>query len=95
MVAASGMDALEQLKMYPVDLAFIAMELPDVAGRDVIHRIRSVLGLTSLPIVVTSNGSAEKSLGFVADYTNVVVLRKPFSGARLSTLVVRLLPEGS
>ncbi len=91
LVAASGQDALAQFEIHTIDLAFVAMELPDIPGRDVIHRIRAELGLTLMPIVATSSGSVLDDLSFVTHYPNVVVLRKPFSGVRLVKLATRLL----
>lgn len=90
-VAASGQAALTYVEGQAIDLAFVALELPDMSGREVIHRIRTELGLALIPIVATSTGSVLNDLTFVTNYPNVVVLRKPFSGVRLVKLVARLL----
>ncbi len=90
-VAASGQDAMAYVESHRIDLAFVEMELPDMSGREVIHRIRTERGLAHIPVVATSTGSILNDLSFVTHYPNVVVLRKPFSGVRLVKLVARLL----
>jgi len=73
------------------DLVCLALELPDLAGPEVLHRVHSELGLGELPIIVTTMQGSSDVLQLIGKHQNAVLLRKPFPGARLAKLVRRLI----
>lgn len=90
-VVATGSTALAMLGTQAFDLVCLALELPDLAGPEVLHRVHSELGLGELPIIVTTMQGSSDVLQLIGKHQNAVLLRKPFPGARLAKLVRRLI----
>ncbi len=86
--AASGREALEQLKVSVPDLVVLDLMLPDVSGNDICRQIRSDAALAELPIVMLTAKSEEvdRVVGFELGADDYVP--KPFSPREL-TLRVR------
>lgn len=86
--AASGREALEQLKVSVPDLVVLDLMLPDVSGNDICRQIRSDPALAELPIVMLTAKSEEvdRVVGFELGADDYVP--KPFSPREL-TLRVR------
>jgi two-component system phosphate regulon response regulator PhoB len=86
--AASGRDALEQLRRSPPDLMVLDLMLPDVSGNDICRQVRSDPALADLPILMLTAKSEEvdRVVGFELGADDYVP--KPFSPREL-TLRVR------
>ena len=86
--AASGREALEQLRRSPPDLMVLDLMLPDVSGNDICRQVRSDPTLADLPILMLTAKSEEvdRVVGFELGADDYVP--KPFSPREL-TLRVR------
>ena len=89
--AGSGLEAIEQLAIEPIDLMVLDLNMPDMHGMEVIVFVRGHQAYRNIPIVVlTTKGdeaSQKEALGAGAnDY-----LTKPFDPRHLSELVASLL----
>ena len=86
--AASGREALEQLRRSPPDLMVLDLMLPDVSGNDICRQVRSDPALADLPILMLTAKSEEvdRVVGFELGADDYVP--KPFSPRGL-TLRVR------
>ena len=71
------------------DLIFIAMQLPDVPGREAIRWLRSNPALRSTPIVVLTT-SAEDDVALAATRPSAL-LRKPVSAVGIRRTIRRVL----
>jgi len=90
-VEATGTTALAMPGARAFDLVCLALELPDLPGPEALQRGHSELRLGQLPIIVTTMHSSSDVLLLIGKHQNAVLLRKPFPGARLATLVTRLI----
>lgn len=81
--AASGREALEQLKSATPDLVVLDLMLPDISGNDICRQIRSDPALADLPIVMLTARSEEvdRVVGFELGADDYVP--KPFSPREL------------
>jgi two-component system phosphate regulon response regulator PhoB len=86
--AASGREALDQIRRAPPDLVILDLMLPDLSGTEVCRRIRSDATLAGLPILMLTARSEEvdRVVGFELGADDYVT--KPFSPREL-TLRVR------
>jgi two-component system phosphate regulon response regulator PhoB len=89
--AASGREALEQLKLSVPDLVVLDLMLPDVSGNDICRQIRSDPALSELPIVMLTAKSEEvdRVVGFELGADDYVP--KPFSPRELMLRVRAVL----
>jgi len=91
--AASGLDAIEQLALYPIDLMTLDLNMPDMHGMDVLRFVQSHERYRQIPVIVlTTKGdplSREKAMQSGA----AIYLTKPFAPAALSKQVADLLAE--
>ncbi|KAB2886180.1 MAG: response regulator [Kofleriaceae bacterium] len=55
--AASGMEAVDVLVAYEIDVAFVDIGLPDISGHEVAVRMRSIVGSRELVIAALSGRS--------------------------------------
>lgn len=89
--AAHYDDAVHQLSMRRPDLVLIDLGLPTRSGYELCEHIRGPLGLTRVPILVTSGN------GFAEDLANAEIaganafIQKPFSMHQLTGYVEALL----
>lgn len=89
--AASGREALEQLKSATPDLVVLDLMLPDISGNDICRQIRSDPALADLPIVMLTARSEEvdRVVGFELGADDYVP--KPFSPRELMLRVRAVL----
>jgi two-component system chemotaxis response regulator CheY len=89
--AGSGLEAIEQLTLQPVDLVVLDLNMPDMHGLDVLRFVRAQPGYQALPILVLttrdSEGSREEALAAGASR----YLTKPFAPEELARHVQELL----
>jgi CheY-like chemotaxis protein len=90
--AASGAQGLERLASRPVDLAVIDLRLPDTAGADILHAVRSP-GVGKPPIIVTGFVSLRDVVTAVR-LGAIDLLEEPVSDGDLLRAVARALASG-
>jgi type IV pilus assembly protein PilB len=85
--AADGLQALERLTASPPDLLLLDLNMPNLDGHGVLRALRQTLGLISLPVIIittmTDDKSQEEAFGAGADD----YVTKPF---RANMLMVRV-----
>ncbi|MBN1928825.1 MAG: response regulator transcription factor [Chlorobiaceae bacterium] len=89
--AASGEEALEQLRQHAVNLVLLDVMLPGIDGFEVCRRIRQDVQYSDLPIVMlTAKGEEiDKVFGFELGIDDYVV--KPFSPRELNLRIRAIL----
>ncbi len=89
--AATGEEALEQLRQHAVNLVLLDIMLPGIDGFEVCRRVRQDVQYSDLPIVMlTAKGEEiDKVLGFELGIDDYVV--KPFSPRELNLRIRAIL----
>jgi two-component system chemotaxis response regulator CheY len=81
--AASGLEALEQLALQPIDLITLDLNMPDMHGLEVLQFVRSAEQYKNIPIVVVTTRGDEGTREQIARYDAVRLLTKPFAPDQL------------
>src|SRR4028118_2235318 len=89
--AASGLEAIEKLSIYPVDLVVLDLNMPDINGYEVIKFVRGQRGFMNLPILVltTRGDESSKQQALAAGATEFMT--KPFTPEAISATARQLL----
>jgi two-component system, chemotaxis family, chemotaxis protein CheY len=92
--AGSGLEAIEQLALGPVDLMILDLNMPDMHGMEVLRFVRSQSGHRDIPILILTtrgeeNSKSEAKASGASDY-----LTKPFVPDLLARKVRGLLGDG-
>jgi two-component system chemotaxis response regulator CheY len=77
--AASGLEAIEQLALGPIELMILDLNMPDMHGIEVLKFVRGQAGLRSLPIIVLTTRGDESSRGAAMTAGASLYLTKPFT----------------
>ena len=85
--AGSGLEAIEQLALGPIDLMVLDLNMPDMHGLEVLKFVRGQAGLRSLPIIVLTTRGDDTSRGAALAAGATLYLTKPFSPAALADSV--------
>ena len=97
--AASGLEAIEQLALGPVDLMVLDLNMPDMHGIEVLRFVRGQAGLRSVPIIVLTTRGEDSSRAGALDAGASLYLTKPFTpdvlAASARTLLEARQEEGS
>ena len=101
--AASGLEAIEQLALGPVELMVLDLNMPDMHGLEVLKFVRSYRSYQGIPIVVLTTRSDDNSRGAVMAAGASMYMTKPFAPQALAGEVRALLerqtggerPEGA
>lgn len=89
--AATGLEAIEQLALSPVDLVILDLNMPDVHGFEVLRFIRSHDTFRNLPVLVLTTRSDEDAREGAFREGATAFLTKPFTPGTLAPEVRRLL----
>ena len=89
--AASGLEAIEQLSLRAFDLVILDLNMPDIAGFEVIEFIRSQDKLSALPILVVTTRGDESSRTKALDVGASSFMTKPFAPEAIAAEVRGLL----
>lgn len=89
--AGSGLEAIEQLALEPIDLMVLDLNMPDMHGMEVIQFVRGHQAYRNIPIVVltTKGDEASQKTALTAGANDY--LTKPFDPRHLSEIVGSLL----
>lgn len=90
--AKNGTEALAQLRVSQPSLMVLDIKLPDFTGLELLERIKNdPLIATGFPVLIMTASITDANID-LESYSNVVeILIKPFSIARLVTIVKRIL----
>lgn len=89
--ADSGLAAIEQLTVAPVDLVTLDLNMPDMHGLEVLQFIRAQPSFRELPVVVLTTRGDEGARGAALAAGASLFLTKPFQPADLVARVGALL----
>lgn len=76
--ASSGLEAIEQLALGPIELMVLDLNMPDMHGIEVLKFVRGQAGLRSLPIIVLTTRGDDASRGAALNAGANLYLTKPF-----------------
>jgi two-component system chemotaxis response regulator CheY len=93
--AGSGLEAIEQVALRPVDLMILDLNMPDMHGMEVLTFMRSHQRYRQLPIIVltTRGDDAARDSALAAGAT--AFLTKPFTPDGLAGEARRILSAGA
>jgi len=89
--AVDGMDALEKISRNTVDLASVDLTMPNMDGFELIRAIRNSPDLKTLPVIILSSETSEKSKQLGRDAGADAYLEKPFNANRIKYQVSKFL----
>ena len=91
--AGDGLEALNLLKLRPVDLVISDVNMPNLDGIGFTRQLRSQPAYSRTPIILltTESDPAKKSEGRAAGATGWII--KPFTQEQLLAIVSRVLPN--
>lgn len=92
--AASGLEAIEQLALAPVDLMILDLNMPDMHGLEVLQFVRRHQAYRSLPVIVLTTRGDEGSRAAALAAGASAYLTKPFQPATLAGHARELLGLG-
>src|ERR1051326_5911521 len=82
--AASGMEAIERLALYPASLMILDLNMPDMHGLDVLRFIRSQKNNHDLPIIILTTRTDPESRSEALQAGATAYMTKTFDPSTLS-----------
>ncbi len=92
--ATDGRDALEKVRAARYDLVLTDIKMPNMDGLEFLHRVRTELVNTVLPIIIISTKGEEEDVARGMALGATAYLTKPVSAPRLLDTIGRILSEG-
>jgi two-component system, chemotaxis family, chemotaxis protein CheY len=89
--AASGLEAIEQLSLKPVDLVVLDLNMPDIGGVEVVEFVRGQDALRAIPILIVTTRGDESSRTRVLAAGASRFMTKPFQPEGILTEVRALI----
>ena len=89
--AGSGLEAIEQLALGPVDLMILDLNMPDIHGLEVVQFVNAHTPYRAIPIVVLTTRGDEGSRGTALAAGAALYLTKPFDPSELAAHTRKLL----
>src|SRR5262245_45647980 len=89
--AATGLEAIEQLALGPVELIVLDLNMPDMHGVDVMKFVRGHKAYKDVPIIVLTTRGDDTSRETAAAAGATTYLTKPFVPQQLATTARTLL----
>jgi len=89
--AATGLEAIEQLALSPIQLIVLDLNMPDMHGIDVMKFVRGHRNYKDVPIIVLTTRNDEASRRTAAEAGATTYLTKPFLPQTLATAARSLL----
>ena len=91
--AMQGSVALDLARRHHVDLILLDLHLPDMAGAEVLDRLRADPATRMVPVVVLSADATDRQIARLIDRGARAYLTKPLDLARFVTVVAKILNE--
>jgi CheY-like chemotaxis protein len=88
-----GSVALDLARRHHVDLILLDLHLPDMAGAEVLDRLRADPATRMVPVVVLSADATDRQIARLIDRGARDYLTKPLDLARFVTVVAKILNE--
>lgn len=89
--AGSGLEAIEQLALGPVDLIFLDLNMPDMHGLEVLRFVRGHGSFLHIPIIVLTTKGDAATRSAVLDAGASLFLTKPFQPLALAATAQQFL----
>ena len=83
--AASGLEAIEQLALGPIQFMVLDLNMPDMHGLEVLGFIRANEKFRQLPVIILTTRDDERSRSAAMQAGATVYLTKPFTPQGLLT----------
>jgi two-component system, chemotaxis family, chemotaxis protein CheY len=93
--AGSGLEAIEQLVLYPYDAITLDLNMPDMHGLDFIQFVRSHESFEKIPIVVISTRADEPTRKQILSAGVNFYVTKPFTPSQLINTISEMLARQS
>jgi len=92
--AATGLEAIEQLAVFPVQLMILDLHMPDMHGIDVLRFVRRHQAYRNVPVIVLTTRGDDSSRQTAIEAGATTYMTKPFSPPVLAATVRTLLDGG-
>jgi DNA-binding response OmpR family regulator len=89
--AANGLQAVDMLRIQPIDLIIADWQLDEVSGFDLLHTVRGSVALSNMPFVMLSTKKDLHRVQLSIDSGATDYLIKPFKTAQLGMKIVMAL----
>src|SRR5262249_44390530 len=89
--AATGLEAIEQLAIAPIQLIVLDLNMPDMHGIDILRFVRRQSQYQGLPVIVLTTRGDDASRQAAAQEGASTYLSKPFTPQMLATAAQTLL----
>jgi two-component system chemotaxis response regulator CheY len=89
--ARSGLEAIEQLALEPLDLIILDLNMPDMHGMEVLQFVRGHQRYRTIPIIILTTRGDEPSRDSALSAGATRYLTKPFAPHALAAQVSELL----
>jgi two-component system chemotaxis response regulator CheY len=91
--AATGLEAIEQLALGPIELIVLDLNMPDMHGVDVMRFVRGHKAYKNVPIIVLTTRGDETSRETAVAAGATTYLTKPFAPQMLASAALALLQQ--
>jgi two-component system, chemotaxis family, chemotaxis protein CheY len=91
--ATDGREALEKVRMAHYDLVLTDIKMPNMDGLEFLHRVRTELENTTLPIIIISTKGEEEDVARGMALGATAYLTKPVSAPKLLETIGRILGQ--
>lgn len=85
--AANGREGLLMLTKHSVDLALVDINMPEMNGEEMLHKLRSNPTHRNLPVVIVSTEGSSTRINALEAQSLVRFVHKPFTPEQLSRVV--------
>ena len=89
--ASTGLEAIEQLALGPIELIVLDLNMPDMHGIDVLKFVRSHQGYREVPVIVLTTRGDDTSRQTAAAAGATTYMTKPFTPQMLASTARSLL----
>lgn len=89
--ASTGLEAIEQLALHPVNLMILDLNMPDLHGLEVVQFMRSHAAYRAIPIIILTTRGDEQGRSLLLNAGASCYLTKPFDPHTLITHVRELI----
>ncbi len=89
--ARDGAEALELLGRHAVDLIFTDLNMPNMAGDELLARIRENDSWDNVRVVVISTEGSQTRLAAIKSQGAAAILRKPFTPEQVKSVIEQIL----
>ncbi len=94
--AASGLEALEQLRRHWIDLVVTDVHMPEMSGQELVEAMRADDALADVPVIVVSSDTTDSRRDALLGMGAKDYLVKPITPERMRSAALRALyPEAT